>query len=134
MATVGNIKGVGIERKRILRGRCPREQWRCAGRTVGRAPEQCKTKHDTVLGNGGERPGCSSHGSAFPEDSVAQRQRWPVIVDQLWSAVRIGATLLWRVLPHVPERVQLQHDKQPHVITVPAENQRDKSGRPFAEP
>lgn len=48
-----------------------------------------------------------SHGSAFSEHPVAQRQRWPVVVHQLRSTVRIRATFFRSFHPHAPERVQL---------------------------
>lgn len=49
-----------------------------------------------------------SDGTALSEHSVAQRQRRPVIVDQLRTAVRIRATFFGRFHPHAPERVQLR--------------------------
>lgn len=93
--------------------------WRVLGNSAN------KTRHG-IRQYGRRTP---SHGSAFPEHSVAQRQRRPVIVDQLRSAVRIRATLLWCVLPHVSERVQLQHGKRSHVITVPEGKGRKATGQ-----
>lgn len=49
-----------------------------------------------------------SHGSAFPKNSITQRQWRPVVVHQLWTTVRVRATLFGRGHTHAPERVELR--------------------------